>query len=68
MLAGGLTIAGGVMTILTAGAAAPVLIAGAGIGLASGITGGAATLTKKILSSKQMKRVEVAIEVGSVAM
>ena len=36
ILAGGLTIAGGVMTVMTAGAAAPVLVAGAGLGLASG--------------------------------
>ena len=36
ILAGGLTIAGGVMTVMTAGAAAPVLFAGAGLGLASG--------------------------------
>ena len=39
VLAGGLTVAGGVMTVLTAGAAMPVLAAGAGLGLASGITG-----------------------------
>jgi len=67
ILAGGLTIAGGVMTVMTAGAAAPVLVAGAGLGLASGITGGAAALTKKILSSKQMKEVEVALEVDAAA-
>ena len=36
ILAGTLTIAGGVMTVMTAGLAAPVLIAGTGIGLASG--------------------------------
>merc|ERR1712142_502358 len=67
ILAGTLTIAGGVMTVMTAGAAAPVLVAGAGLGLASGITGGAAALTKKILSSKQMKEVEVALEVDAAA-
>ena len=38
ILAGSLTIAGGVMTVMTAGAAAPVLVAGAGLGLASGTT------------------------------
>ena len=37
IIAGSLTIAGGVMTVMTAGAAAPVLVAGAGIGLASGM-------------------------------
>ena len=31
--------------------------------MASGITGGAAAITKKVLNSQQMKRVEVAIEV-----
>jgi len=67
ILAGGLTLAGGVMTILTAGAAAPVLIAGASLGLASGITGASASITKKILASQQMKKVEVAIEVDSAA-
>ena len=67
MLAGGLTLAGGVMTIMTAGAALPVLAAGAGLGLASGITGASAALSQKILSSKQMNKVEVAIEVDSAA-
>jgi len=65
VLAGGLTLAGGVMTVLTAGAALPVLAAGAGLGLASGLTGASAALSKKILSSKQMSRVQLAIEVDS---
>eukprot|EP00088_Acartia_fossae_P040437 TRINITY_DN42123_c0_g1_i3.p1 TRINITY_DN42123_c0_g1~~TRINITY_DN42123_c0_g1_i3.p1 ORF type:complete len:406 (+),score=119.44 TRINITY_DN42123_c0_g1_i3:84-1301(+) len=67
ILAGTLTIAGGVMTVMTAGLAAPVLIAGTGIGLASGLTGGAATITKKIISSKQMKEVDIALEVDAAA-
>lgn len=67
VLAGGLTLAGGVMTVMTAGAALPVLAAGAGLGLASGITGASAALSHKILSSKQMSKVEVAIEVDSAA-
>merc|ERR1712013_369731 len=67
VLAGGLTVVGGVMTVLTAGAALPVLVAGAGLGLASGIAGGAAAITKKILESKQMSKVKVAIEVDSAA-
>merc|ERR1712013_624993 len=67
VLAGGLTVVGGVMTVMTAGAALPVLVAGASLGLASGITGGAAAITKKVLNSQQMKRVEVAIEVDSAA-
>merc|ERR550532_316068 len=67
VLAGGLTLAGGVMTVMTAGAALPVLVAGASLGLVSGITGGAAAITKKVLNSQQMKKVEVAIEVDSAA-
>ena len=38
-----------------------------GLGLASGITSGAAAITKKIMSSKQMSKVKVAIEVDSAA-
>ena len=67
VLAGGLTLTGGVLTVLTAGAALPVLAAGAGLGLASGLTGASAALSKKILSSKQMSRVRLAIEVDSAA-
>merc|ERR1719394_1582550 len=67
VLAGGLTVAGGVLTVLTAGTTLPVLVAGASLGLASGITGASAAITKKILNSKQMKKVEVAIEVDSAA-
>ena len=36
---------------------------GASLGLASGLAGGAAAITKKVLNSQQMKKVEVAIEV-----
>ena len=67
VVAGGLTLAGGVMTVMTAGAALPVLAAGAGLGLASGVTGASAALSKKILDSKQMTRVRTAIEVDSAA-
>eukprot|EP00092_Neocalanus_flemingeri_P033973 GFUD01036941.1.p1 GENE.GFUD01036941.1~~GFUD01036941.1.p1 ORF type:complete len:610 (+),score=186.62 GFUD01036941.1:76-1905(+) len=67
VLASGLTIMGGVLTVFTAGAAVPVLVAGAGLGLASGLAGGTAAITKKILSSKQMVQVDVAIEVDSAA-
>ena len=42
------------MTVLTAGTALPVLVAGAGMGLASGLTGGAAGITNKVMTSKQM--------------
>ena len=67
VVAGGLTLAGGVMTAFTSGPAVPVLMVGAGLGLASGIAGGAASVTETVLSSKQMKRVEVAIEVDTAA-
>lgn len=67
IMAGGLTLVGGVLTVLSAGTAVPVLLAGAGIGLASGVTGGAATITNKILSSRQMKEVEIAMEVDAAA-
>jgi hypothetical protein len=48
-LGGGLTLIGGVLTIMSAGAALPVLLVGTGIGLASGVTGGAAAITEKII-------------------
>jgi len=67
VLASGLTMVGGVMTVLTAGAAVPVLVAGAGLGLASGLTGGAAIITSKVMASKQMALVDVAIEVDTAA-
>ena len=48
VLSGGLTVAGGVVTILSGGAAAPILIAaGAGIGLASGLTGAGASVSRQ---------------------
>ena len=62
VVAGGLAVTGGVLTILTAGAAAPVLMAGAGVGLASGLTGASASISKKIIKSNQMKKVQQAID------
>ena len=56
---------GGVLTVLTAGAAVPVLAAGAGLGLASGLTGASATISSKIITSKQMARANLAMEVDS---
>ena len=55
------------MTVLSAGAAMPIMLAGAGLGLASGVTGGAAAITNKVLSSQQMTEVETAMEVDSAA-
>jgi len=67
VLASGLTMVGGIMTVLTAGTALPVLVAGAGMGLVSGLTGGAAILTNKVMTSKQMALVNTAIEVDTAA-
>ena len=55
------------MTVLTAGAALPVLAAGAGLGLASGLTGASAAISNKIITSRQMARANLAIEVDSAA-
>ena len=63
MLSGGLTLAEGVVTVLSGGAAAPILIAtGAGVGLASGITGVGASVSKTIIKSREMKKVQQAID------
>jgi hypothetical protein len=61
-LGGGLTLIGGILTIATAGAALPVLIAGTSIGLASGIGGGAAAVTERIIKSRQMKQAQDSID------
>jgi len=60
-VAGGLTLIGGALTIATAGAALPVLLAGTSLGLAAGVTGGAAAITEKVIKSRQMKEAEEAI-------
>ena len=61
-MGGGLTLAGGILTTLTAGAAAPVLIAG----LATSSLGAAANIgtgiTERVLNSRQFKEMN---EVGS---
>ena len=61
-IGGGLTMLGGILTIATAGAALPVLIAGTSIGLASGIGGGAAAVTEKIIKSNQLKQAKESID------
>ena len=48
-----------ILTIATAGAALPVLLVGTGIGLVSGVTGGAAAITQKII------KVSNTLELGS---
>jgi hypothetical protein len=60
-VAGGLTLIGGALTIATAGAALPVMLAGAAMGLASGITGGVAAISEKVIKSRQMREAETAL-------
>ena len=55
VLGGGLTIAGGILTTLTAGAAAPVLIAGIATSSVGAATNIGTSLVEKILNSKQVK-------------
>ena len=45
----------------------PVLAAGAGLGLASGLTGASAAISNKIITSRQMARANLAMEVDSAA-
>ena len=61
-IGGGLTLIGGILTIASAGAALPVLLAGTSIGLASGIGGGAAAITEKIIKSRQLKQAQESID------
>merc|ERR1719430_973668 len=62
ILGGGLTLAGGILTTLTAGAAAPVLIAG----LATSSVGAAANIgtgiTERVLNSRQFKEMNEAFQ------
>ncbi len=60
---GAITVVGGALTVFaTAGATAvPLLLAGASIGLASGVTGGAAAIAEKVIKSKQMAEAQEAI-------
>ena len=67
IVAGGLTIMGGIMTIASAGAALPVLLAGTGIGIAAGVGGGAAAITEKIVNSRQLKEAKKAVDADSYA-
>ena len=62
MIGGGLTIAGGILTTLTAGAAAPVLIAGIATSSVGAATNIGTSLVEKILSSKQIKDMNAAFE------
>ena len=62
IVGGGLTIAGGILTTLTAGAAAPVLIAGIATSSVGAATNIGTSLVEKILNSKQVKDMNAAFE------
>ena len=62
VVGGGLTIAGGILTTLTAGAAAPVLIAGIATSSVGAATNIGTSLVEKILNSKQVKEMNAAFE------
>ena len=62
VVGGGLTIAGGIMTAITAGAAAPILIAGiatSSVGTAANV---GTSVLEKIINSNQMKDMNAALE------
>jgi len=62
MVGGGLTIAGGILTTLTAGAAAPVLIAGIATSSVGAATNIGTSVIEKILNSRQIKEMNAALE------
>ena len=62
VLGGGLTIAGGILTTLTAGAAAPVLIAGIATSSVGAATNIGTSLIEKMLNSRQIKEMNAAFE------
>jgi hypothetical protein len=62
ILGGGLTIAGGILTTLTAGAAAPVLIAGLATSSVGAATNIGSSMVEKILNSRQIKEMNAAFE------
>jgi len=62
VVGGGLTIAGGILTTLTAGAAAPVLIAGIATSSVGAATNIGTSLIEKILNSRQVREMNSAFE------
>jgi len=62
VVGGGLTIAGGILTTLTAGVAAPVLIAGLATSSVGAATNIGTSLIEKILNSKQVKEMNAAFQ------
>ena len=67
LVAGVLSLTGGILTFFTAGAAVPILATGLGLGVASGITGGGASLSKHIIKSQQMSKCNRATEADRVS-
>ena len=67
LVAGVLSLTGGILTFFTAGAAVPILATGLGLGVASGLTGGGAALSKHIIKSQQMNKCKRAIEADCVS-
>lgn len=61
LFGGGLTIAGGILTLATLGAAAPVLIAGIATSSVGAATNIGTTVVEKILNSKQIKDMNEAL-------
>ena len=62
VVGGGLTIAGGIMTAMTAGAATPVLIAGIATSSVGTATTFGTSLVEKIINSNQIKDMNAALE------
>ena len=62
LVGGGLTIAGGILTIATAGVATPILIAGIATGSVGAATNIGTSIVEKLLHSKQIKDLNVAFE------
>jgi len=62
LVGGGLTIAGGILTIATAGVATPVLIAGIATSSIGAATNIGTSIVEKLLNSKQIKDLNAAFE------
>ena len=62
VVGGGLTIAGGVLTTLTAGAAAPVLIAGVATSTLGAATNIGTSVVEKIINSRQIREMNEAFD------
>ena len=62
VIGGGLTIAGGILTIATAGAGAPILIAGLSTSSVGSATNIGTSVIEKILNSRQIKEMNSALD------